>query len=229
MPAWQNLGDWLIKQQRRSSAGAALNSAGAQGRSSQVKWEQTSCQKRSHLPDNGHVNAPTYLSISTSHSAACARRGGGGGVSEPHHKLTVGSAVTRPTVPPWSSCSKNHPGLNWPSWSVFTHKNLHIWSEVLRYSNQIEGKFKYASLPNPRGNVPLMKAVYQEERKHSLRFNLLLLNDRIFFFFFFVVRKHLRYISLSFPPSLRLQVIESPSGGEKLITKHVWLKELSAR
>lgn len=109
---------------------------------------------------------------------------GGGGVSEPHHKLTVGSAVTRPTVPPWSSCSKNHPGLNWPSWSVFTHKNLHIWSEVLRYSNQIEGKFKYASLPNPRGNVPLMKAVYQEERKHSLRFNLLLLNDRIFFFFF---------------------------------------------
>lgn len=87
-------------------------------------------------------------------------------------------------------------------------------------------KYKYASLPNPRGNVPLIKTVYQQKHGRFGRSNPLLLNDRIYFF---VVREHLRYISLSFSPSIRLQVIESPSGEEKLITKHVWLKELSTR
>lgn len=62
-PVWQiHETGWLS-----SSNAAALNCDGVRVGSNQVKWEQTSCQKLSSLPDNGHVNAPTYLSISTSH------------------------------------------------------------------------------------------------------------------------------------------------------------------
>lgn len=50
---------------------------------SQVEWEQTSCQKKSHLPDSGHVNAPTYLSITAPEPTASVW-----GPPGPHHRLT---------------------------------------------------------------------------------------------------------------------------------------------
>lgn len=130
MPTWQNLWEWLIKQQHGSGPQRRWGSGVG---SSQVKWEQTSCQKRSHLPDNGHVNAPTYLSISTSRSAACARGPQSHITGWQSARLRRGRLFRQNQAVP-----KNRAGLNWPSRSVFIHKT----SASGHRSSDIQVKFK---------------------------------------------------------------------------------------
>lgn len=91
MPAWQNLWGWLIKQQHRSNAGAALNSAGAQGLAP-ARWNENKQAVRSnHIFQTMDTWMHRRICPSAPHIQQPVPRGG----SQPHHKLTVGWAVWR--------------------------------------------------------------------------------------------------------------------------------------
>lgn len=109
MPAWQNPWEWLIKQQCRSSAGAAqqrpwtalgLRGWLQPGEMRTNKLSEAITSSRQWTRECTNVSVHQHLAF----SSLCP------GALEPHHRLTVDAAVTRPTDPPESSCSRNRAG-----------------------------------------------------------------------------------------------------------------------